>query len=194
MTGVPGSRNAPVSGDAVHAAARLQQAARHGEVLVGEATRRILRECAVLEPVEIHRPDGPAASLAAWRLIDLVPGAPAVARRLDAPMVGRAAELGRLQAAFERAVRRGAGYRFTVLGEAGIGKSRLASEFVAAFGPRARVLTGHCLAYGEGITFQPLREVVLEAAGGADSMHCRSFSAGRLMDGGSPVRSRLGSD
>jgi hypothetical protein len=42
----------------------------------------------------------------------------------------------------------------------------LASEFVAAFGPRARVLTGHCLAYGEGITFQPLREVVLEAAGG----------------------------
>ena len=114
-------------------------------------TRRILRECAVLEPVEsTARTARPRA--AAWRLIDLVPGAPAVARRLDAPMVGRAAELGRLQAAFERAVRRGAGYRFTVLGEAGIGKSRLASEFVAALGPRARVLTGHCLAYGEGIT------------------------------------------
>jgi len=166
VTGVPGSRNAPVSGDAVHAAARLQRAARHGEVLVGEATRRILRECAVLEPVEIRSPDGPGASLAAWRLIDLVPGAPAVARRLDAPMVGRAAELGRLQADLERTVRRGAGSRFTVLGEAGIGKSRLASEFVAALGPRARVLTGHCLAYGEGITFRPLREVVLEAAGG----------------------------
>jgi DNA-binding SARP family transcriptional activator len=166
VTGVPGSGNAPVSGDAVHAAARLQRAARHGEVLVGEATRRLLRECAVLEPLEIRPSDGPGASPAAWRLIDLVPGAPAVARRLDAPMVGRAAELGRLQAAFEGAVRRGAGYRFTVLGEAGIGKSRLASEFVAALGSRARVLTGHCLAYGEGITFRPLWEVVLEAAGG----------------------------
>ena len=93
------------------------------------------------------------------------PALPAVARRFDAPMVGRTAELARLRAAFERAVRQGTAYRFTVLGEAGIGKSRLAREFDEALGPDARVLTGHCPAYGDGITFWPLREVVLQAAG-----------------------------
>ena len=118
-----------MSGDAVHAAARLQQAARHGEVLVGEATRRILRECAVLEPVEVHRPDGLGASLAAWRLIPCP--ALAVARRLDAPMVGRAAELGRLRPASKVPCAAALGIA-TV--QAGIGKSRLASEFVAALG------------------------------------------------------------
>jgi tetratricopeptide (TPR) repeat protein len=80
-------------------------------------------------------------------------------------MVGRIDELARLRAAFERAVRQGTAYRFTVLGEAGIGKSRLAREFAEALGPDARVLTGHCPAYGDGITFWPLREVALQAAG-----------------------------
>jgi predicted ATPase len=62
-------------------------------------------------------------------------------------------------------VRQNTAYRFTVLGEAGIGKSRLAREFADALGSDARVLTGHCPAYGDGITFWPLREVVLPAAG-----------------------------
>ena len=160
-----GSGHATASGDAVTVAARLQRAAGDGEILVGEGTWRVFRDAAVLEAVEKPGPDGRGGSLAAWRLVDLVPGLPALSRRFDAPMVGRIDELARLRAAFEWALRQGTAYRFTVLGEAGIGKSRLAREFEEALGPDARVLTGHCPAYGDGITFWPLREVALQAAG-----------------------------
>jgi DNA-binding SARP family transcriptional activator/class 3 adenylate cyclase len=165
-----GSLHATTSGDAVNAAARLQLAASQGEILVGEGIRSALRDAAVLEAVERAGPEGRGGSPAAWRLIDLVPGVSPVTRRFDAPMVGRTAELARLRAAFDRAARQGRAYRFTVLGEAGIGKSRLAREFAQALGSGARVLTGHCLAYGEGITFWPLREVLLQAAGGPQGL------------------------
>ncbi|HEX3212758.1 MAG TPA: BTAD domain-containing putative transcriptional regulator, partial [Actinomycetota bacterium] len=160
-----GSRHATASGDTVNVAARLQRAAGEGEILVGEGTWRVLRDAAVLEAVEKPGPDKRGESPAAWRLVELVPGIPPVTRRFDAPMVGRIDELDRLRAAFERAVRQGTAYRFTVLGEAGIGKSRLAREFAEALGSDARVVTGHCPAYGDGITFWPLREVALQAAG-----------------------------
>jgi DNA-binding SARP family transcriptional activator len=160
-----GSGHATPSGDAVNLAARLQRAAGEGEILVGKASRTVLRDAAVLEAVERPGADGRGGSLAAWRLVDLVPGMPPVARRFDTPMVGRTNELVRLRAAFDRAVRQGAAYRFTILGDAGIGKSRLAREFAEALGADARVLTGHCPAYGDGITFWPLREVALQAAG-----------------------------
>jgi DNA-binding SARP family transcriptional activator/tetratricopeptide (TPR) repeat protein len=160
-----GSAHATASGDAVNVAARLQRAADQDEILVGEGTRRVLRDAAVLEAVERPGPEGRGGSITAWRLVDLIPGVPPVTRRFDAPMVGRTAELARLRTAFERVVRQNMAYRFTVLGEAGIGKSRLAREFAEALGSEARVLTGHCPAYGEGITFWPLREVVLPAAG-----------------------------
>ena len=160
-----GSLHATTSGDAVNAAARLQRAASQGEILVGEGIRSALGDAAMLEAVERAGPEGRGGSPAAWRLVDLVPGISPVTRRFDAPMVGRTAELAHLRAAFERAVRQGRAYRFTVLGEAGIGKSRLAREFAQALGSDARVLTGHCPAYGEGITFWPLREVLLQATG-----------------------------
>jgi DNA-binding SARP family transcriptional activator/class 3 adenylate cyclase len=162
---VDGSGHATASGDAVNVAARLQRAAGEDEILVGEGIRRVLRDAAVLAAVEGAGPDEPGRSLAAWRLVDLVSGLPPITRRFDAPMVGRTAELARLRAAFERAVRQGTAYRFTVLGDAGIGKSRLAREFAQALSSDARVLTGHCPAYGDGITFWPLREVALQAAG-----------------------------
>ena len=160
-----GSRQATTSGDAVNVAARLQRAASQDEILVGEGIRRVLPDAAVLEAVQRAGPDGPGSSLGAWRLVDLVPGIPPIPRRFDAPMVGRTAELARLRAAFERAARQGTAYRFTVLGDAGVGKSRLAREFAELLGSDARVLTGHCLAYGDGITFWPLREILLQATG-----------------------------
>ena len=160
-----GSGHATASGDAVNVAATLQRSAGEGEILVGKGTRGVLRDAAVLEAVERPGPEGRGGLLAAWRLVDLVPGIPPVTRRLDAPMVGRTDELARLRATFERAVRYGTAYRLTVLGDAGIGKSRLAKEFAEALGPDARVVTGHCPAYGDGITFWPLREVALQAAG-----------------------------
>ncbi|MDQ4029865.1 MAG: AAA family ATPase, partial [Actinomycetota bacterium] len=167
VVGVPGSGQRTVSGDAVHVAAALQRAAGDDEVLVGEATGRVLDGAALLEPVAIS-----GGSLGAWKVVDLVLGAPAVPRRLDAPIVGRDAELARLGAALARTVRERTGCRFTVLGDAGIGKSRLAKEFTEVLGSGTVILTGHCLAYGDGVTFWPLREVVLEAtrAGRFDSL------------------------
>jgi DNA-binding SARP family transcriptional activator len=175
VVGVPSSRRSTVSGDAVHMAAALQRVAGDDEVLVGEGTRQVVQGAALLEPIE--RRDG-RGSLTAWKLVDLVAGGSALARHLDASIVGRGAELSRLEAAFERAVGQGMAYRFTLLGDAGIGKSRVAREFTEALGSRAQVLTGHCLSYGEGITFSPLRDVVLDATGAGGSHALSELLAG----------------
>src|SRR5438045_3760523 len=92
------------------------------------------------------------------------PSAPC-ARRLDVPMAGRGPELTRIRAAYSSAARTNTPHRLTLLGEAGIGKSRLSRAFAESIGSSALVITGRCPAYGEGITFQPLREAVLDAAG-----------------------------
>src|SRR5206468_4271737 len=81
------------------------------------------------------------------------------ARRLDAPMIGRGDELAQLGQAYTRAVRERRCHLFTVLGPAGVGKSRLAHELGAALAGEARLLSGRCLSYGEGITYWPLVEI-----------------------------------
>ena len=91
--------------------------------------------------------------------------APAIARRLDQPLVGREAEVGILREAFVRVGRERSPELLTVLGEPGIGKSRLVAELAAIVGEHGAVLTGRCPTYGDGITFWPLREVVLQARG-----------------------------
>jgi tetratricopeptide (TPR) repeat protein len=108
---------------------------------------------------------GKAAPVAAWRLLDVDGDAPAFARRLDAPLVGREDELMRLidvvdAMAVERACR-----LVTVVADAGVGKSRLARELQGRLADRATFLTGRCLPYGDGITFWPLREIVAQAGG-----------------------------
>jgi DNA-binding SARP family transcriptional activator len=163
--GAGGLLRAEASGQLVTLAARLQQAADEGEVIVGAATQRLIRGAAVVKPAEGVAVEGSGGPVAAWRVLDVVSGATTIARQLDSPMCGRQAELTRLRTAFRRTIRSGTACRFTVLGEAGIGKSRLAKEFVESIGSDARIITGRCPAYGEGITFLPLREAVLQAAG-----------------------------
>ena len=90
-------------------------------------------------------------------------------RGADAPLIGRAAELARLTAAFDDVAATRAPRLLAVVGEPGIGKSRLARELARALGTRATVLTGRCPAYGEEITFSPVREMVL-AAGPLDAL------------------------
>lgn len=165
VVGAPGTGQTVAQGDVVTVAARLQQAAVNGEVLVGEAVRRIVEDEAVLEPVDRPALAGGGHSAIAWRLIELISGVPSLAARLDTPMVGREGELGRLRMAFDLAVREQRAELITVVGDAGLGKSRLAVEFAETLGPNALVLTGHCPPYGDGITFWPLREIVLQAAG-----------------------------
>jgi DNA-binding SARP family transcriptional activator len=152
------------AGDAVNTAARLQQAARPGEVLLGDATWRLVSGAAQAELVSVPTP-GEGVPMPAWRLLGFDEAAPAIPRRFDTPFVGRATELAQLRSAYERTCRERAPCLFTVFGEAGIGKTRLAEEARLQLLPEARVLVGRCLPYGEGVTFAPLREVVQQAVG-----------------------------
>jgi class 3 adenylate cyclase/tetratricopeptide (TPR) repeat protein len=163
VAGDPDADQTLVTGDAVNTAARLEQAAAPGEILLGQATYRLVRDAVTVESVEPIAAKGKSEPLRAYRLLS-VSGSAGHARHLDAPMVGREAELIRLQQAFAQAVRDRSCYLFTLLGTAGVGKSRLVAEFLASLGGDAKVLAGRCLPYGEGITYWPIAEVLREAA------------------------------
>jgi len=160
VVGDPAGGHFYASGDAVNVAARLQQAAKPGEILLGEQTYRLVRDAVSVGAPEPLTLKGKSDAVPAYRLLDVVEGAPALARRLDTPFVGREEELAYLLACFERAVNKRTPVLVTVLGPPGIGKTRLAGEFTAQIGERARVLRGRCLSYGEGITFWPLQEIL----------------------------------
>jgi tetratricopeptide (TPR) repeat protein len=139
----------------VNVAARLEQAAQAGEVLIGDSTHALVRDAVESEPVEPLELKGKAEQVAAFRLAAVHE---TEARRAEAPMVGRETELRRLNDAFEQAVNDRSCQLFTVLGNAGVGKSRLAAEFLESVD--ATVVRGRCLPYGEGITYWPVVEVV----------------------------------
>jgi predicted ATPase/class 3 adenylate cyclase len=164
VSGDPGEGQAFATGDAVVVAQRLEAAASPGEILIGEPTQRLVRDAVLVEPVEPLELKGKAQPVAAWRLLGVVAGAPAFARRLDSPLVGRERELALLDQAFRRALDERACHLFTVLGAAGVGKSRLVNELITSLGEDAQVLIGRCVPYGEGITFWPLTGLVRQAA------------------------------
>jgi class 3 adenylate cyclase/tetratricopeptide (TPR) repeat protein len=165
VVGTGGPGEAIVVGDAVNVAARLQTAAAPGEIVIGGATQALVRDAVEVGPAESIELKGKAEPVVAYRLQRVTPGAEGHRRRLDAPMVGRERELDALQQAFERAVSGGSCQLFTVLGAAGVGKSRLVAEFLGAVRDRARVVRGRCLPYGEGITYWAIAEIVRQTAG-----------------------------
>jgi class 3 adenylate cyclase/tetratricopeptide (TPR) repeat protein len=154
-----------VFGDTANTAARLQTNANPGEILLGAATYRLIRDAVLAEPLEPIRVKNKASPVVAWRLLEVLLEAEAVPRHLDAPMVGRAADLERLERAMDGVVREQACTLLTVIGPAGVGKSRLVREFLKRAEDRSRILRGRCLPYGEGITYWPLAEMVRQAAG-----------------------------
>jgi class 3 adenylate cyclase/tetratricopeptide (TPR) repeat protein len=154
-----------VTGDVVNVAARLEQAAGAREVLLGDLTYRLVRDAVEVEPVEPLALKGKAEPVPAFRLLRVRRMGDAVERRQDTPMVGREAEMGALRAIMGRAVEERACRMATVVGDAGVGKSRLIREFTARAAAEADVIHGRCLPYGEGITFWPLREAVHAATG-----------------------------
>ena len=156
---VVGTDERLATGDAVNVAARLEQAAAPGEILLGPETARLVRDAAVTEPTDPLELKGKSESLVAQRLLLLHDEAPAFERRLDAPLVGRARELRRLQEAFAQAVDDRSCQLFTILGVAGVGKSRLTAEFIDSL-DGATVVRGRCLPYGEGITYWPVIELL----------------------------------
>jgi class 3 adenylate cyclase/tetratricopeptide (TPR) repeat protein len=152
---VVGTAERLATGDVVNLAARLQQAAAPGEILISEPTHRLVRDVVAAEPMEPLAVRGKELPVGAYRL-EAVTGEPT--RRDGGEMVGRDRQLRMLQNAFENARDDAACYLFTVLGAAGVGKSRLVSEFLR--GVEARVVRGRCLSYGEGITYWPVVEVM----------------------------------
>jgi class 3 adenylate cyclase/tetratricopeptide (TPR) repeat protein len=155
-----------VTGEAVNVAARLQQTAAPGEVLIGPVARGLsflAIESDEVGPLELK---GLPDAIPAWRAVCAGDGTRR-ASSVRAPLIGRESELDLLGNTFDRTVRDRRAHLFTIYGEAGVGKSRLAREFVDGL-EGATVLIGRCLPYGEGITYWPLAEMVKTVAGISD--------------------------
>jgi class 3 adenylate cyclase len=159
------------TGMAVNMAARLEQAAAPGEVLLSESTWRLVRDLVDAEPLEPMAVKGRTEPVKALRLhavagpTDPHPSSP---QGLHSPLVGRGDEEELLHRALDRCVARRTCHLFTVLGAAGVGKSRLLDDFTAGLDPAMTLLRGRCLSYGEGVTLWPIRELIRGWAGVTD--------------------------
>ena len=198
VTGDTGTSQRLATGDTVNVAARLEQAAPAGEVLIGESTYRLVRDAVEVVPVEPLTLKGKPEPVPAYRLLSVTEGARST-RPADLPLVGRAREIAALDAEFRRSVAGPECRLVTLLGEAGVGKSRLIEEFVRSIAGEAVVLQSRCLSYGDGITYWPLAEVFRQAAGivpedGEEDARAKlaSHLGERLADATSRVESVMG--
>ena len=159
MEGGPAGR---LVGDSVNLAARLQQTAAPGEILLGPETRELVKDRVRTEVVEPFVAKGRTAPVRAHRLLEVLPAERSRARP-RAPIVGRGSELRLLRETLQRVVEDRSPHLFMVLGAPGIGKSRLVAELEDD--EAATILRGRCLPYGEGITYWPIAEIVQKCAG-----------------------------
>lgn len=145
-----------VTGPVISTARRLAVAAKDGNVVVGAGTLRLVRGSAIVKLLE---------GGSGWLVLELAPSIAPVQSAPDVAMIGRDNEISRLRTAFRQAVRSGSPVRVTVVGDAGIGKSRLAREVVASVGADARAITIRCHPPNDALGFHPVRQAVVEAAG-----------------------------
>ncbi|HEY2209632.1 MAG TPA: adenylate/guanylate cyclase domain-containing protein [Gaiellaceae bacterium] len=162
MTGDPSAGHGFVTGDAVAIGKRLEQAAAPGEIVLGELTHRLVDHAVTATQLEPLTLKGKTGEAVAFRLESVDPAATAIPRRHDTPLVGHERELERLLAAYKEAVSAGARL-VTVVGDPGIGKSRLARELAGSLEAEATVLVARCPPHGEGTTFSPIKEAFREA-------------------------------
>jgi len=165
VAGDPGTGNTFVTGDAVNLGKRLETAAQPGEILIGTATYPLVKDAVRVGPRERFTAKGKSAPVDRFRLDDVDATAAGYARRLDAPLIGRADELVRIDSAIDMLVEQGRCGIVGITGPAGIGKSRLVREVVGRRAGDATVLSGRCLPYGAGITYWPLVELVRDLGG-----------------------------
>jgi tetratricopeptide (TPR) repeat protein len=169
VTAASDDRQFMVSGDAVNVAARLQQGAEPGEVVVGDLTHQLTRKVIDYEARAAVAAKGKPEPLTAYRALRARTEIPEQSRGvpgLHASLVGRSRELRLLGDTFERASEDRSLHLFTIIGTPGIGKSRLVGEALETLaGSGARVLRGRCLPYGRGITYWPLVEMLRQDTG-----------------------------
>jgi class 3 adenylate cyclase/tetratricopeptide (TPR) repeat protein len=165
-------------GDAVNVAQRLEASAPPGEVLIGDETARHLGDIAEVEEVDPLSLKGKSLPVAAWRLVSGASGGAEAPTRSAPPFVGRERELDRLREVFDFAVASRQPRLVTVIGPAGIGKSRLVQTLLDEAGGMATTAVGRCLPYGDGITYWPLAEIVRSLAGAPSEE-----AVARLIDG-----------
>jgi DNA-binding SARP family transcriptional activator len=144
------------AGDVGARAVTLAEAAGPGQILISQQTRQLAAGAIETDDAGPNR----------FLLRSAQAGLRPLAVRLDVPLVGRGEEVRLLETAYARSVHERVTLTVTVIGEAGLGKTRLVQEFAGRVGRKAHVLTGRCLPYGEGITFWPLQEVVRQAGDG----------------------------
>jgi class 3 adenylate cyclase/tetratricopeptide (TPR) repeat protein len=162
---------AMVTGDAVNAAARLEQTAEPGEILVSERTARASRDMLFDGPRTLGL-RGKGESMRVFTLAGTGTELPRGNTGLRAPIVGRDRELALLRTLFERVAGEARAHLVTIYGDAGIGKSRLMHEFIASLEdaePSLQIVRGRCLPYGEGVTYWPLAEIIKGVAGILDN-------------------------
>jgi class 3 adenylate cyclase/tetratricopeptide (TPR) repeat protein len=169
LTAARDDRQFMVSGDAVNVAARLQQGAEAGEVVVGPLTHQLTRNVIEYEAREPVTAKGKREPLVAFRALRPRSQVPAQARGvegLQAALVGRDRELRLLLDTFARTATDRRPHLFTLVGSAGVGKSRLVSEaLITLAGSGATLLRGRCLPYGRGVTYWPVIEMLMSDTG-----------------------------
>ena len=148
-----------VTGEAVNVAKGLEELATDGEIFIDELTYGLVRGAVTADRAR-HHTSRSGEPIAALRVVEVHPEAIPRASRLDSPLVGRDRHLDTLSRVFAAAVSDRTCHLVTLLGAAGVGKSRLVREVLGRLGDQASVLRGRCLPYGEGITYWPLAEVV----------------------------------
>lgn len=192
VTGAERAGGSFATGDAVNTAARLEQAAGPGEVLLGQPTYDLVRDAVEAVEVEPVAAKGKAERVRAHRLVSVDAAAAGRARRPDAPLVGREREVRALEDALERTIELGRGHLVTITGGPGLGKTRLVTDFLERAGSRATVLSGRCLSYGRGITYFPLVQILRDGAGliGTESPEITKHAVGEVL-ADLPVGDRL---
>src|SRR5262245_42496209 len=164
FVGAGAQREMFATGDSVNVAARLEQHANEGEILLGERTFRLVEEIVDAEALEPFAVKGRKALVSAWRLRDLSSAEP-LSHRHEVPFVGREHQLDEVRNALARVRDERSCLLCTIVGPAGMGKSRLAEEFVGELDGSATVAVGRCLSYGEAITYHALAEILQELVG-----------------------------
>ena len=161
LAGADAAGHGFIAGPAIALARRRLQAAEPGEIRAGPETIALLGGAVLSAPAA-------GGADAGASIVGLVEGVPALHRHLETALIGRETELGSLAAAFERVVDEQRCRLFLLLGEPGIGKTRLTAELTARLAGEAKVLTGRCVSYGRGATFLPLVELVRSVAAEID--------------------------